>query len=184
MVIACPHALGLAVPLVVAVSTSLTAQNGLLIRDRAAFERARGLNAVIFDKTGTLTEGRFGVSDVVPLGTLQEDGILAFAAALESQSEHPSAAGIVRAAQERGLEPKRVSDFRNITGEGAGAIIEARQVRVVSPGHLRRIGMEVDSAEVRRLAEQGKTVVFVLVDGALVGAVALADIVRPESRAP
>jgi Cu2+-exporting ATPase len=169
MVIACPHALGLAVPLVVAVSTSLTAQNGLLIRDRAAFERARGLNAVIFDKTGTLTEGRFGVSDVVPLGTLQEDGILAFAAALESQSEHPIAAGIVRAAQERGLEPKRVSDFRNITGEGAEAIVEAR--------------MEVDSAEVRRLAEQGKTVVFVLVDGTLVGAIALADIVRPESRA-
>ena len=183
MVIACPHALGLAVPLVVAVSTSLTAQNGLLIRDRAAFERARGLNAVIFDKTGTLTEGRFGVSDVVPLGALQEDEILAFAAALESQSEHPIAAGIVRAAQERGLETKPVSDFRNITGEGAEAIVEARQVRVVSPGHLRRMGMEVDSAEVRRLAEQGKTVVFVLVDGALVGAIALADIVRPESRA-
>ena len=183
MVIACPHALGLAVPLVVAVSTSLTAQNGLLIRDRAAFERARGLNAVIFDKTGTLTEGRFGVSDVVPLGALQQDEVLAFAAALESQSEHPIAAGIVRVAQERGLERKPVSDFRNITGEGAEAIVEGRQIRVVSPGHLRRMDMEVDSAEVRRLAEQGKTVVFVLVDGTLVGAIALADIVRPESRA-
>jgi Cu2+-exporting ATPase len=183
MVIACPHALGLAVPLVVAVSTSLTAQNGLLIRDRAAFERARGLNAVIFDKTGTLTEGRFGVSDVVPLGALQQDEILAFAAALESQSEHPIAAGIVRAAQERRLERKLVSDFRNITGEGAEAIVEGRQIRVVSPGHLRRMDMEVDSAEVRRLAEQGKTVVFVLVDGTLVGAIALADIVRPQSRA-
>jgi Cu2+-exporting ATPase len=183
MVIACPHALGLAVPLVVAVSTSLTAQNGLLIRDRAAFERARGLNAVIFDKTGTLTEGRFGVSDVVPLGALQQDEILAFAAALESQSEHPIAAGIVRAAQERGLETKPVSDFRNITGEGAEAIVAARQVRVVSPGHLRRTGIEVGSTEVGRLAEQGKTVVFVLVDDELVGAIALADIVRPESRA-
>jgi Cu2+-exporting ATPase len=183
MVIACPHALGLAVPLVVAVSTSLTAQNGLLIRDRAAFERARGLNAVIFDKTGTLTEGRFGVSDVVPLGALQQDEILAFAAALESQSEHPIAAGIVRAAQERRLERKLVSDFRNITGEGAEAIVEGRQIRVVSPGHLRRMDMEVDSAEVRRLAEQGKTVAFVLVDGTLVGAIALADIVRPQSRA-
>ena len=183
MVIACPHALGLAVPLVVAVSTSLTAQNGLLIRDRAAFERARGLNAVIFDKTGTLTEGRFGVSDVVPLGALQQDEVLAFAAALESQSEHPIAAGIVRVAQERGLERKPVSDFRNITGEGAEAIVEGRRVRVVSPGHLRRTGIEVDSAEVRRLAEQGKTVVFVLLDGAPIAAIALADIVRPQSRA-
>jgi P-type Cu2+ transporter len=183
MVIACPHALGLAVPLVVAVSTSLTAQNGLLIRGRAAFERARGLNAVIFDKTGTLTEGRFGVSDVVPLGALQQDEVLAFAAALESQSEHPIAAGIVRVAQERRLGRKPVSDFRNITGEGAEAIVEGRQIRVVSPGHLRRMDMEVDSAEVRRLAEQGKTVVFVLVDGTLVGAIALADIVRPQSRA-
>jgi Cu2+-exporting ATPase len=183
MVIACPHALGLAVPLVVAVSTSLTAQNGLLIRDRAAFERARGLNAVIFDKTGTLTEGRFGVSDIVPLGALKPDEVLAFAAALESQSEHPIAAGIVRAARERGLETKPVSDFRNITGEGAKAVVEGHQIRVVSPGHLRRTGMEVDSAEVRRLAEQGKTVVFVLVDGTLVGAIALADIVRPQSRA-
>jgi Cu2+-exporting ATPase len=183
MVIACPHALGLAVPLVVAVSTSLTAQNGLLIRDRAAFERARGLNAVIFDKTGTLTEGRFGVSDVVALADLPEDEILAFAAALESQSEHPIAAGIVRAAQERGLERKPVSDFRNLTGEGAEAIVEGRQIRVVSPGHLRRMDMEVDSAQVRRVAEQGKTVVFVLVAGTLVGAIALADIIRPESRA-
>jgi Cu2+-exporting ATPase len=183
MVIACPHALGLAVPLVVAVSTSLTAQNGLLIRDRAAFERARGLDAVIFDKTGTLTEGRFGVSDVVPLGALREDEILAFAAALESQSEHPIAAGIVRAAEERGLARKAVTDFRNITGEGAEALVETREVRVVSPGHLRRASLDVDSAEVRRLAEQGKTVVFVLVDDELVGAIALADIVRPESRA-
>ena len=183
MVIACPHALGLAVPLVVAVSTSLTAQNGLLIRDRAAFERARGLNAVIFDKTGTLTEGRFGVSDVVALSDVPEDEILAFAAALESQSEHPIAAGIVRAAEERGLARKAVRDFRNITGEGAEALVETRKVRVVSPGHLRRAGLEIDSTEVRRLAEQGKTVVFVLLDGEIVGAIALADIVRPESRA-
>jgi Cu2+-exporting ATPase len=183
MVIACPHALGLAVPLVVAVSTSLTAQNGLLIRDRAAFERARGLNAVIFDKTGTLTEGRFGVSDVVALADVPEDEILAFAAALESQSEHPIAAGIVRAAEERGLARKAVRDFRNITGEGAEALVETRKVRVVSPGHLRRAGLEIDSTEVRRLAEQGKTVVFVLLDGEIVGAIALADIVRPESRA-
>jgi Cu2+-exporting ATPase len=100
MVIACPHALGLAVPLVVAVSTSLSASHGLLIRDRAAFERARNLQAVVFDKTGTLTEGRFGVSDVVPLGELAEEQCLRLAAALESQSQHPIAKGVTRAAAE------------------------------------------------------------------------------------
>ena len=104
MVITCPHALGLAVPLVVAVSTSLSARHGLLIRDRSAFERARGLNAVVFDKTGTLTEGRFGVTDVVPLGDLNERDLLTMAASLESQSEHPIAAGIVRHAQNQGLD--------------------------------------------------------------------------------
>src|SRR5690606_12480867 len=96
MVIACPHALGLAVPLVVAVSTALSARSGLLVRDRTAFERARDLEAVVFDKTGTLTEGRFTVSDVVSLGSLGENEILALAAALESHSEHPIAAGVLR----------------------------------------------------------------------------------------
>ena len=100
MVIACPHALGLAVPLVVAVSTALAARSGLLIRDRAAFERGRELGAVVFDKTGTLTEGRFGVTDVVPLADADDREVLRLAAALESQSEHPIARGIVQRAKE------------------------------------------------------------------------------------
>ena len=181
MVIACPHALGLAVPLVVAVSTKLTAQNGLLIRDRAAFERARDLNAVIFDKTGTLTEGRFGVSDVVGRGGAKEAEVLAWAAALETQSQHPIAQGIVRAAAERGVAPKRVDRFQSLTGRGAEAVVEGRDVKVVSPGYLREQGLDPDGDGIRRLAEQGKTVVHVLLDDKPIGAIALADVIRPES---
>jgi Cu2+-exporting ATPase len=181
MVITCPHALGLAVPLVVAVSTKLTAQNGLLVRDRAAFERARNLQAVIFDKTGTLTEGRFGVSNVVPLADLGEDDVLAWAAALESQSEHPIAKGVVASAAERNIKLKPVKEFLNLTGQGAEAEVEGRSVKVVSPGYLREHGLETTNDEVARLAEQGKTVVYVILDGALIGAIALADIVRKES---
>jgi Cu2+-exporting ATPase len=180
MVIACPHALGLAVPLVVAVSTKLTAQNGLLIRDRAAFERARDLDAVIFDKTGTLTEGRFGVSDVVALGGRSETEMLALAAALESQSQHPIAEGVLRGAAERGVRPKTVERFQSLTGRGVAAIVEGRDVKVVSPGYLREHGIPLDPA-IARLAEQGKTVVHVLVDEVPVGAIALADVIRPES---
>jgi Cu2+-exporting ATPase len=182
MVITCPHALGLAVPLVVAVSTSLSAQNGLLIRDRAAFERARNLEAIVFDKTGTLTEGRFGVSDVVPLADASEDEVLRLAASLESQSEHPIAGGIVRAAAERGLKLHDVVNFQNITGQGAQATVADEQLSVVSPGFVKQQGLMVDDERVARLSEQGKTVVFVLRNSDVLGAIALADIVRPESR--
>ena len=182
MVIACPHALGLAVPLVVAVSTSLSASHGLLIRDRAAFERARNLQAVVFDKTGTLTEGRFGISDLFPLGDLDEVACLRLAAALESQSEHPIAKGILRAAEERGLALPPVAEFRNLTGRGAEAKVEGRDVKVVSPGYLRSEGLPANDPRLERLAEQGKTLVFLLVDGAVAAAIALADVVRPESR--
>ena len=181
MVITCPHALGLAVPLVVAVSTSLTAKNGLLIRDRAAFERARNLNAVIFDKTGTLTEGRFGITDIVPLRDMAEDEILRWAVALESQSEHPIAQGILRSAAERGIKPAPVEEFKNLTGQGAEAVVSGRRVRVVSPSYLERNGLRADSANVRRVAAQGKTVVYVLLDDEPIGAIALADVIRSES---
>ncbi len=181
MVITCPHALGLAVPLVVAVSTTLTAQNGLLVRDRAAFERARNLQAVIFDKTGTLTEGRFGVSDVVALADHSEDEVVAWASALESQSQHPIARGIVRAAEDRKLRISSVAEFQSLTGQGVEAKVEGRDVKVVSPGYLREKQIEVDDPRVAELAEQGKTVVYVLLDDSVAGAIALADIVRKES---
>ncbi len=183
MVITCPHALGLAIPLVVAVSTALSAGRGLLIRDRSAFERARELDAIVFDKTGTLTEGRFGVTDIFALGDRDENEILRLAASLESRSEHPIAAGIVDAAEERGLTFSAPRDFRAIPGKGAAAAVEDEEVKVVSPGYLRENGLETTDEAVRTAAAQGKTVVYVLVGDQVVGAIAMADVIREESRA-
>jgi len=182
MVIACPHALGLAVPLVVAVSTAISARNGLLIRDRSAFEHARNLDAIVFDKTGTLTEGRFGVTDVISLGARSETELLALAASLESQSEHPIAAGVVRGAMEKGLTFPAPAAFKAIPGKGAEAMVDAVRVKVVSPGYLKAEGLSADHSRVREVAAQGKTVVYVLVNDRVEGAIALADIIRPESR--
>ncbi|GMU23590.1 MAG: copper-translocating P-type ATPase [Phycisphaerae bacterium] len=182
MVITCPHALGLAVPLVVAVSTAISAANGLLIRNRASFERGRNVNAMLFDKTGTLTEGRFGVTDVIPLGERSEEDLLRLAASLESQSEHPIAEGIVRAAQERGLGFVPPEGFQAIPGKGAQAQVDGVEVKVVSPGYLREHELAADDERVRRTAGEGKTVVYVLADEKLDGAIGLADVIRPESR--
>jgi Cu2+-exporting ATPase len=182
MVITCPHALGLAVPLVVAVSTSLAAARGLLIRDRAAFERARRLQAIVFDKTGTLTEGRFGVSDIVAFGGRSKDEILRLAAGLESQSSHPIAAGITSAWAERDIAPGEVADFQNLPGQGAQATVEGRPIAVVSPGYLREREIASPSDVPQKLMAEGKTVVFVLEADRPIGAIALADIVRSASR--
>jgi P-type Cu2+ transporter len=182
MVIACPHALGLAVPLVVAVSTSLAAKSGLLIRDRAAFERARRLDAVVFDKTGTLTEGRFGVTDLVVLGGADENEVLRLAATLESQSEHPIALGIVAKAEDSRIPLGQAADFRNITGQGAIARVDGAELAVVSPGYLRENGIAVEDSRIAALAAESKTVVYVLREEQPIGVIALADIVRPESR--
>jgi len=182
MVITCPHALGLAVPLVVAVSTAISAGSGLLIRDRSAFERARDVDAILFDKTGTLTEGRFGVSDVIPLADQDERELLRLAAGLESQSEHPIAQGIVDGARERNVEFPAPREFRAIPGRGARAIVDNRDVKVVSPGYLKDNDLTADDAKVGAMAAEGKTVVYVLVEDRVVGAIGLADIIRPESR--
>ena len=178
MVITCPHALGLAVPLVVAVSTALSAQNGLLIRDRTAFEAARNLQAVIFDKTGTLTEGRFGVTDTLAFGDITEEEVLRWAAAVERRSEHPIAQGIVEAVD----DPPDVEAFSSITGKGVEGRVDGKNVKVVSPGYLREQDITIPDDRYASLSGQGKTVVFVLVEGDLVGAVALADVIREESR--
>jgi Cu2+-exporting ATPase len=178
MVIACPHALGLAVPLVVARSTAIAATNGLLIRDRTAFEEARNINAIIFDKTGTLTKGEFGITDTLVFDTtFTESDIVAYAASIEAHSEHPIAQGIVRDAP----EAWGVDKFKAIPGKGAEGLVKDRDVKVVSPGYLRDQGLEMDDPRFETLSAQGKTVVFVLIDDKLAGAIALADIIREES---
>jgi len=180
MVTTCPHALGLAIPLVVAVSTALAAGSGLLIRNRAAFERGRDIGAVIFDKTGTLTEGRFGVTDVVSLreGVNTED-VITYAAAVEARSEHPIAKAI--SAHAKKLLP--VEDFKSIPGVGAEGKVEGHTVVVASPAYLGARRVAGEDARIRALSARGKTVVFVLIDAVEAGAIALADVVRPESKA-
>lgn len=181
MVIACPHALGLAIPLVVAVSTAIAATSGLLIRDRAAFERSRNIDAIIFDKTGTLTQGKFGVTDVLIFNSqFEPDDILSYAAAVEAYSEHPIAKGVVSSAKEK----ISVTGFKAIPGKGAQGDVEGKSVAVVSPGYLeeKQIVIPDQQAEIEKLSAQGKTVVYVIINDQLVGAIALADIIRPESK--
>lgn len=179
MVITCPHALGLAVPLVVAVSTALSARNGLLIRNRAAFERARKIQAVIFDKTGTLTEGKFGVTDVFVFSDeMNEDELLKYAASIETHSEHPIAKGVVSSSS--GSWP--VEGFRSIPGKGAEGKVNGKEVKVVSPGYLRENNISVERQSVPEPVSEGKTVVYILLEGKLKGALALADLIRPESK--
>lgn len=179
MVIACPHALGLAIPLVVAVSTTLASTNGFLIRNRTAFEEARDLGAVIFDKTGTLTEGTFTVTDILNFnGQISDEDLLNYAAAVEGNSEHPIARGIV----EKAGEIWKVENFNSITGKGVEGNVNGKSVKVVSPGYIRDEQMEYPQKQVEGISSQGKTVVFVILDGELHGAVALGDKIRPESR--
>ena len=207
MVITCPHALGLAIPLVVAVSTALSVRNGFLIRNRAAFERARNIQAVIFDKTGTLTEGRFGITDIVALSSdissgisrdvtdgtsrdithdiprdisddIDEKELLKYVCSVEALSEHPIAKGILYACSDR----YSVGGFRAIPGKGAEGRVNGREVKVVSSGYLKEQNISVDDRRIENLSSQGKTVVFVVIDGALKGFIALGDVIRPESQ--
>ena len=179
MVIACPHALGLAVPLVVAVSTALAAKNGLLIRNRVAFESARKLQAIIFDKTGTLTEGRFGVTDTLVISPdVDEETLRMYAASVDANSEHPLAKAIAASSDKK----LPVEGFTSIPGKGAEGRVDGKSIKVVSPGFLGEQKIELTDERIEPLQAQGKTVVFVLVDGKLKGAIALADIIRPEAK--
>jgi P-type Cu2+ transporter len=180
MIIACPHALGLAIPLVVAVSTNLAATNGFLVRNRAAFEQARNLQAVIFDKTGTLTHGTFTVTDILNFNNdYSDEEILTFAASLETNSEHPLAKGILEKAGSDVPEP---DEFNSITGKGIEGVVKGTAVKVVSPGYVREQEMEYPTDQVEEISSQGKTVVFVIIGEKLCGAIALGDQIREESR--
>jgi len=179
MVIACPHALGLAIPLVVAISTAVSAQNGLLIRNRTAFEESRKISALLFDKTGTLTKGDFGVTRIESvLETYSVDEILRLASALEQSSEHPIAVGIIKKVKADNMTIPKPEKFNSITGKGVEANVEGKQVKVVSPGYLRDENIVIPDDAYSDAAE---TVVFVLIDGKLAGYIALSDEIRPES---
>lgn len=179
MVISCPHALGLAVPLVVATSTAVSAQNGLLIRNRTAFEEARKITTLVFDKTGTLTTGEFGVVRYQAfLEKIANEELLALAASLESFSEHPIAQGITTKAKELHLQKTTVKDFEAITGKGIRGIVNGKLVEVVSPGYLKALGKSIPLVKEQ---EPQETRVFVVIDGLVAGYIALADEVRPES---
>ncbi|QAS53597.1 heavy metal translocating P-type ATPase [Halobacillus litoralis] len=182
MVITCPHALGLAAPLVVAVSTSLSAKQGLLIRNRPQFENARNIGAVIFDKTGTLTKGEFGVTNVIQAEGKEEKEILYWAASVEQNSEHPLARGILEKARANEISLDRVEDFESITGKGLKGKVDGREVKVMSPGYMKEQDYAYDTEAFNELSEEGKTVVFVLLDDELLGMVALADMVRDSAK--
>lgn len=182
MVITCPHALGLAAPLVVAVSTSISAKKGLLIRNRANFEGARNLNAVVFDKTGTLTKGEFGVTNIVPSEGYNEGDLLKYASTVEQNSEHPIATGIVKEAKEQEVALGKLTDFESITGKGIQGKVDGRKVNVVSPGYVSDNNFSYDQQLFNEMSEEGKTVVFVLLEDELIGMIALADIVRETAK--
>jgi Cu2+-exporting ATPase len=179
MVISCPHALGLAIPLVVAISTAVSAQHGLLIRNRTAFENSRKITTIVFDKTGTLTKGEFGVTRIETIGAIIKNELLQYAAALEQSSEHPIGVGIIQKVKEEKLEIFKAENFSAITGKGVEANVNGKNVKVVSPGYLKekQIGIPTNS-----ISSEAETIVFVLIEEQLIGFIALADEVRPESR--
>ncbi|MFC7020285.1 MULTISPECIES: heavy metal translocating P-type ATPase [Haloarcula] len=184
LVIACPHALGLAIPLVVAINTSLAARNGMLVRDRIAMEEARNLDAIIFDKTGTLTEGEHGVVDIATVDDVDEDDALALAAAVESDSEHMIARAIREAATEQDLTAPDASDFEAIKGRGVRANVKGDEVYVGGPNLLTQLDREVPDHLQRFADEAGQnaqTVVYLVRDRELIAAFAMADVIREES---
>lgn len=179
MVISCPHALGLAIPLVVAISTAVSAQNGLLIRNRTAFENSRKITTIVFDKTGTLTKGEFGVTRIETTGTISKIELLQYAASLEQLSEHPIAVGIMQRTKAEKVEIFKTENFNAITGKGVEANVNGKTVKVVSPGFLkeRQISIPANSS-----SNEAETIVFILIESRVAGYIALADEIRPESK--
>jgi len=184
IVIACPHALGLAIPTVTSIASALAAKAGILIRNGEAMELATKLDVVVFDKTGTLTKGEFGVTDVIPVQGVSEEELLRKTASVELNSEHVIAQGIVKKAKEMGLDLYNVKDFEAIPGKGVKARIGDEQILIGNANLVRDLGIDLDNweADVERLASQGKSLVFVASGNKLEGIIGLADLIREESR--
>ncbi len=184
LIIACPHALGLAIPLVIAISTSIGAKNGLLVKYRLALERARNLNMVIFDKTGTLTRGSPGLSAIAPAPGTSEEEVLAIAASVEADSEHPIAKAIVTAGKKRGLKIESAGGFEALAGRGAKAVVSGKTTNVGGPRLLADLKVQVPSeieSVTQTWAIDGHTVLYVIVENRVLGALAVEDEIRPES---
>ncbi len=184
IVITCPHALGLAIPAVTSISTTMAAKNGILVKNANALEIAKTIDIVVFDKTGTLTKGEFGVTDIVKLRNWDEEKILETAAAIEVNSEHVIGKGIVKKAQEEGLRSKKAEKFMAIPGKGAKAIVGKDEVYIGNANLMRDLKINLEEYEdvVSKLSSQGKTVVYVATNKGLQGLIALADLIREESR--
>jgi P-type Cu2+ transporter len=184
LVIACPHALGLAIPLVASISTTKAANNGFLIKQRLALEAARHVDTVLFDKTGTLTRGEFGIDIVIPAAHKTQQDVLQLAASVNSYSEHPIAKAIVKQAQREDIKLFEVKNFQRLAGKGAQADINNQTVSVGSPQLMEDFGVKIvdQRDKLDELSEQGKTVIFVIKEKELIGIIALADVIREESR--
>jgi Cu2+-exporting ATPase len=185
LVIACPHALGLAIPLVIAISTTLGARSGLLVRDRRGLEAARNMNAVVFDKTGTLTRGEFGVVDIATTDSLSADEALGLAAAVEADSEHTIAQGIVRSAHERGVHAPRAENFEAIPGKGVRAQVDGRELHMGGPALVKALSLDVPPGlrqATERASQRGQASIYLAESGRAIAAFTVADVVRPESR--
>lgn len=185
LVIACPHALGLAIPLVASISTTKAAQNGFLVKQRLALEAARNIDIVLFDKTGTLTKGEFGVEAIIPMGKESEATVLRYTASVDRQSEHPIARAIVAEANKQNLKLSAARNFQRIAGKGARANVDGLEVLVGSQTLLTDLGLPLDDqtkTKIDQLSAQGKTIIFAVKGKSLLGAIALADIIREESR--
>ena len=185
LVIACPHALGLAVPLVASISTNMAASNGFIVKKRLALEEARRVEVVLFDKTGTLTEGKFGVDAVLPVSGTSEKEVLEKAASVNEYSEHSIGRAIVGETRKRNISFGNIKNFERLPGKGARGFIGDQEIIVGSEVLVKEKGIEVNgniSSKISQLAGQGKTVIFVLAEGKLIGAIALADVIRKESK--
>ncbi len=184
IVIACPHALGLAIPTVTSISTTMAAQKGILVKNAEALEHSKELDIVVFDKTGTLTKGEFGVTDIVEVGDWTESELLSTAAAIETNSEHVIAKGIVKKTHEAGVHNKDAKQFEAIPGKGAKAFVDGEEIYIGNVNLIRQLGInpEAYEEEVARLSSQGKTVVYMATKQELQGLIALADLIRDESR--
>ena len=188
LIIACPHALGLAIPLVISLSTAKAAQAGILVKDRLALEKMRTIDTVLFDKTGTLTAGEHVVADLAaigPNGKTATDRLLALAAGVEADSEHPLARAIVRKAEEAGIAPAEATDFQAMTGRGVSATVDGQTIAIGGPSLLRELGLTPPAelgSKIEQWEARGAAVLHLVVDDAIVGAFALEDGIRPESR--